>query len=346
MPPEPKRSIEELLKTSAEARRAAFGPEPEMPNPMRARLHEEIVRQNRVAEPATRPSWLARFWPQISVVTAMAVLLITGSLVWLKSNSGPGNGNLTLAMKESANQPKDAGSLLKSLPAVAPQIAKEETASSALADAAAAGGGLTKTEAKPSAEVTLAQAGVRRDEEAASLPSNEAFASAPAAAPAPMAAKSKSSLTNREQHFTQTARGQTLRNQANLRRTANVLDNFQVEQDGRQIRLVDADGSTYSGEITAVPAEPNAKLAARTRAMDATAQTQDGLYFRASGFNTSLQKRVTFEGNYIPVSPNEQKESAAPGQSSKAEPINARIVGTAQVVGEAPVAVDAVSVNP
>ena len=45
MPKKP--TIEELLEASAKARREAFGPAPQMPNPMRARLQEEIARKNR-----------------------------------------------------------------------------------------------------------------------------------------------------------------------------------------------------------------------------------------------------------------------------------------------------------
>ena len=44
MASEPKKPIEQMLEALAKARRAEFGDDAEMPNPMRARLHEEIVR--------------------------------------------------------------------------------------------------------------------------------------------------------------------------------------------------------------------------------------------------------------------------------------------------------------
>ena len=44
MPLEPKKPIDELLEASAKARRAAFGADPKMPNPMRTQLHHEISR--------------------------------------------------------------------------------------------------------------------------------------------------------------------------------------------------------------------------------------------------------------------------------------------------------------
>jgi len=47
---EPKKPIEELLEATARARRAQFGADPTMPNPMRAQLHHEIERLSRTPE--------------------------------------------------------------------------------------------------------------------------------------------------------------------------------------------------------------------------------------------------------------------------------------------------------
>ncbi|MGI9088767.1 MAG: hypothetical protein ACR2HH_13670 [Chthoniobacterales bacterium] len=321
MPPEPKQSIEELLRASAEKRRAEFGAEPRMPNPLRARLHEEIARTQSVVEPRPRGSWWARFWPQLSLATAVAAVLVAGSVVWMKSNDSR-HGNLQLAMGDAPNESRDAAVLLKSLPAAAPP------------ETTAAGAGLTS----PGKEIALAQTEARRED--------AGVAGRFASAPAPMA---KNALTNHPQQFSQSARGQTLRNRANLQRAVKVLDNFQLEQEGWEIRLVDADGSTYHGEIVAAPSSSaagvRAKTASRSFATEADVQTNNGLFFRASGFNSSLQKRVVFEGNYIPPPPNEQSKPAAPGQAKEEEPANARVVGTAQIAGEAPVAVDAIAVT-
>ena len=84
MASEPKRPIEELLEASAKARRAEFGTEAKMPNPMRAQLHAEIARRAHEPEPRERRSWLAMFWPQISVATALAAIVITGAALWLR----------------------------------------------------------------------------------------------------------------------------------------------------------------------------------------------------------------------------------------------------------------------
>ncbi len=50
---EPKKPIEDLLEATAKARRAQFGADPTMPNPMRAQLHHEIARMARGDELAT-----------------------------------------------------------------------------------------------------------------------------------------------------------------------------------------------------------------------------------------------------------------------------------------------------
>src|SRR5205085_10216447 len=97
MPPEPKNPIEELLEASARARRAEFGADPKMPNPMRAQLHEEIARRNRGGEP--RRSWFANFWPQLSLATAVAAALVVASVVWFRSETKITRADVQLAMQ-------------------------------------------------------------------------------------------------------------------------------------------------------------------------------------------------------------------------------------------------------
>src|SRR6476620_4691125 len=82
MPPEPRKPIEELLEASARARRAEFGADPKIPNPMRARLHDEIARMAREDEPQTPSRWMGMWWPRIAIGAAMAALVIGAPLVW------------------------------------------------------------------------------------------------------------------------------------------------------------------------------------------------------------------------------------------------------------------------
>src|SRR4051812_38555799 len=108
MPSEPKRPIEELLEASARARRAQFGAERKMPNPMRAQLHEEIARLDRVEESKPRRSWLAIFWPQISIATAVAAVLVTAAVLWTGNESSREGKDMQLAMSSPAGGTRDA----------------------------------------------------------------------------------------------------------------------------------------------------------------------------------------------------------------------------------------------
>ena len=84
MASEPKKPIEQMLEALAKARRAQFGDDPKMPNPMRARLHEEIARAGATGEEKveSRPSWLTMFWPRVTVAAALATLIVLVPAIW------------------------------------------------------------------------------------------------------------------------------------------------------------------------------------------------------------------------------------------------------------------------
>ena len=84
MPSEPKKPIEQMLEALAKARRAEFGDDPKMPNPMRARLHEEIARVGAAEEEnvESRPSWVTMFWPRVTVAAALATLIVLVPAIW------------------------------------------------------------------------------------------------------------------------------------------------------------------------------------------------------------------------------------------------------------------------
>jgi hypothetical protein len=180
-----------------------------------------------------------------------------------------------------------------------------------------------------------------------------------AAAPSVAQASSAGSLGTKQQ-FSQQSGIQSFRNNAQVSQSANVLSTFQVEQQGNEIRVVDADGSTYTGKIE--QSAKNAELDSRVTARRAVAkQTQSYAakavpknesaapqsYFRATGFNVSVKKAVVFEGNYAPP-PAQQPDTAIPNDRERSERKRdgARIVGTVRVNGEAPAEVDAVAEAP
>jgi hypothetical protein len=159
------------------------------------------------------------------------------------------------------------------------------------------------------------------------------------------------------QQFSQQSAVQSFRNNAQVSRAANVLNTFQVQQQGSDIRVLDADGSTYTGKIEQVAkgAEVDSRITARRDfakqtpkyAAKAVSENKSAIaqsYFRATGYNLSLQRTLVFEGNYAAPS-QQQPASATSNDRERAESSRdrARIVGTVRVNGEAPVEVDAIA---
>src|SRR5882762_1415665 len=99
MPPEPKKPIEELLEASARARRAEFDGDPKMPNPMRARLQDEVARMTRSRE--RKSSWFSLSWPRLAIGAAFACLLVGTTVIWWREHQGAEAG-APLAMAKTA----------------------------------------------------------------------------------------------------------------------------------------------------------------------------------------------------------------------------------------------------
>jgi len=94
--------------------------------------------------------------------------------------------------------------------------------------------------------------------------------------------------------------------------------------------VVDADGSTYSGEI--------ASVAAKDAKVNQIQNSSNAISFRALGSNNTLNKTVIFEGSYIaPNSPEQSKN-----QNANQQQVPARIIGVAKVHGGPEIEVDAV----
>jgi hypothetical protein len=99
MASEPKKPIEQMLEALAKARRAQFGGDPKMPNPLRARLHEEIARAGAAEDEKveSRTSWLTMFWPRVTVAAALATLIVlVPAILWNRTHPVAGSGNLAL----------------------------------------------------------------------------------------------------------------------------------------------------------------------------------------------------------------------------------------------------------
>jgi len=346
MPPEPKRPIEELLDASAQARRAEFGADPKMPNPMRARLHDEIARIAKENEPKTSAPWLGTWWPRIAIGAAMAALVVGAPVVWWHARQTTGDSfRLAMDQTEATKEMKrlETPSLpVQSTPQTQPELDKTLSGSTSATAAD-----------QHFAESSVGFAEIAKDSTAEALSGAK-----PLAAPSTSTAFAKNrqmETGNFRQQFSQNSANQTLRREAKLQQAADVLNNFQVEQDGLQIRVVDADGSTYTGKIERLAqsdarnlekqnyAAPSSRAALPKPARDADESANNEFYFHATGYNGSLKKSLVFEGNYVVVaSPQDKAHEAAASKSGEQMP--ARIVGTAKIHGEPPVRVDAVSI--
>ena len=392
MPSEPKKPIEQMLEALAKARRAQFGDDPKMPNPMRARLHEEIARAGAAEQEKgeSRPSWLTMFWPRVTVAAALATLIVlVPAILWNRSHPVAESGDLAL-------RDRTAGAADRQNPAAASEdtLAKAPAVSATKSTVNLADNSQIKIEpaATPAseAEASKSSTGIAQGRAATEFPSQVAkgfndkeitaakIQAAPAAAPAaspdskaksdtmagvapPVAQSSSAGSLGTKQQFSQQSAVQSFRNNAQVSRAANVLNTFQVQQQGSEIRVLDADGSTYTGKIEqlAKNAELDAGITARrdaakqTRRYAAKAAAREAesaapqLYFRATGFNVSLRKMLVFEGNYA-APPAQQPATATANARERSEQNRdrARIVGTVRVNGEAAVEVDAVAETP
>ena len=386
---EPKKPIEQMLEALAKARRAQFGNDPKMPNPMRVRLHEEIARvgseENEKSE--SRPSWLTMFWPRVTVAAALATLLVLVPAIWW-NQSHPVAESGGLAFRDRAAQ---ANYELNSAMPEKDPLAKLPAVSTPEPTVNLADNSQIKVEpARPSseAEVSSSTTHIAQGRAATELPSQETkgfdremasakIQAAPVAAPsaaadskakldtisaaAPVSQSSSGGSLATTQQFSQQSAVQSFRNNAQqVSRAANVLDTFQVQQEGNDIRVLDADGSAYTGKIEQVAksAELDSRMSSQRYAAKQTAkrtgqavsQSKSNIpqsYFHATGYNLSLKKTLVFEGNYA-APPPQQPTMDGSNDRQRAEQSSgkARIVGTVRVNGEAPVEVDAIADTP
>src|SRR5437762_12197108 len=116
-------------------------------------------------------------------------------------------------------------------------------------------------------------------------------------------------MTNFRQQFSKDAANQAFRSK--LKQTANILNEFQMEQNDHEIRLVDADGSTYSGKLEPLAQNDarsvynqkknyNAPSSRAAPTFDEKAQSANAVYsFLATGYIPSLKNSLFFEVIYI-----------------------------------------------
>src|SRR6266480_1173323 len=362
MPLEPKKPIEDILEATAKARRAQFGADPKMPNPMRAQLHHEIARVAQDEDSRRSEHWFRILWPRLAFTTAFALILVCISTLWWREHQTEGGETMKLAMQEPAGEAQPPEKVFEQGAAAAatagpatPTFADGNTAASRPAEAdedTDASGRFAEATTAPSTDGLVA--GGNKTDQPLLADKSLAAKEAKPAAPATGSLAQSQQMMNFRQQFSKDATNQAFRSK--LKQTANILNEFQVEQSDHEIRLVDADGSTYSGKLESLAQndarsiynqKKNAPFSKGARAFDEKAQSANAeYYFRATGYNTSLKKSLVFEGNYIaPLGVAQKKVAKAKTKSEERdEEASARITGVAKVHGESPVQIDAVAV--
>ena len=380
-----------MLEALAKARRAQFGDDLKMPNPMRARLHQEIARAGAAEDERveSRGSWLTMFWPRVTVAAALATLIVLVPAIWWnRSHPATQSGDIalrdrTIGAANGLNSALPAEDALANAPAASAteptmnladnRQLKVEPAAPPASEAEALASSTRVAQERDATEIPgqVTKGFIDKKIAAAKMqsvpvapPAADAASKAEsgkiAGAAAPVAHPSSARSVATTQQFSQQSVVQSFRNNVPVNRSANVLNTFQVQQQGSEIRVLDADGSTYTGNIeqlaknvqldSGITARHDAAKQARSYAAQAAVESESAAsqsYFRATGYNVSLKKRVVFEGNYA-APPAQLPAKATSKEKERAESSNerARIVGTVRVNGEAPLEVDAIADTP
>jgi hypothetical protein len=200
-------------------------------------------------------------------------------------------------------------------------------------------------------------------------------AAAPGAAPASVSAPPAAGLTVVTAEASRTRNLDQFYSLTQPAPARTVLASFQMEKSGQKLRIIDRDGSVYSGYLEPPKSRAQAPKAGVRSAAPATdgasgqttvsglAGLTRGYYFHVAGTNRSLKQRVVFTGNII-TEPNSslQKEltnafvagGLASGSSAQktvrefsAEAVSrARITGKAKIGNQDEIEINAVRTPP
>jgi hypothetical protein len=286
---EPNRTSEERLKALAKRRREEAG-EFELHPANRRRLQEAVASTFSSREPGLGlGNFFARFWPRLAFAAGAAGLVALLVLVLAPDRqsaeftiaSGPAREVAPAPeMPARPAQKEPADLLTESVPATLPELEGQppppEALRSALEDRAAEIAGVPRTQAAPPLRMETPR-------EPAVPAQPDMLLERADAADIPEVAR---------WHFVQKVALQPKQPQ--------VLSNFEMEFDGKRVRIVDADGSIYEG----APMPARGRLEPRDLAPQRSArplgsqspEVADPLLFRVSGTNRTLKQTLQFDG--------------------------------------------------
>jgi len=170
------------------------------------------------------------------------------------------------------------------------------------------------------------------------------------------------------QNFVQAqSRGQ-FKAAAKLPESTQVLAAFQVEQAGNQLRVIDNDGSTYTGgvelaagelfsntatdreEVKLLKTDGNGAARNITAKSASNAQAAQNYFFRVAGTNRTLNQQVVFSGNFLEAAQMETNrwQNVGTSQLQQSAPmlLNSTIFGRAQVGDQKEIQINAVPAAP
>ena len=337
MPNEPQHPLEEFLRTYARKRRERVGAPFELHPATRKLLQTQVARTfpQRAIRPALTLAWLKSIWPRLAFAGSIVVAAGLAAVLFVQFRPASKH-KLELAKQEAPPAitsdtreatprpgPKPPPPFEQPPPQVASTRTTPSPAATALTNPTAVPRYAFRNDpasttpkpikldpqpASPAGSVTETQT---RDLEA--VPSVDRLAGTTLRKTAPAA---QQELLN--QRFVQTA---PYRRNFNSPARPQILNSFQLEQNGPRIRIVDADGSVYQGAIEQPATQTSLRVdtlqvvgrataqskpaIAGTQAA-ATAQTQavgtptlENFAFTVSGTNRTLRRAVVFYGNYI-----------------------------------------------
>lgn len=358
----PQRPIEKLLRDYAEKRRKESGGPLEMRAATRRLLQGEVSRRFR--KPAAgRPSvWslLAQYWPRLAWSAGTVGLVVAGILLWpahsgrtpeiqLAQNrvSSPG------ARRELAERPEESAKVAAPAPLQQPSSDRSRLAlqidsvtNATLAQTFDTAAAPALKEAAPPSGAVLA--GAQASAMSLDAPSNQRYG---------LSAGQQEPL----QQFVALADNAGTNTALDKKFSTNpVLASFQFERLGRQVRIIDKDGSVYSGSFQTADSKPNSpgfagpagapadRLAARSAVPSpATGKDTGSYFFRVAGTNLTSNEQVIFSGSLLPAMPPRagQALGAASGLAPAAALSNAVLLSPARITGKAVVGQSEIEIN-
>ena len=352
MAEEPNKRMDEGLRAYADKRRQEAGGAMELHPATRQMLQAEVAR---TYKQAARASWLQRvvmFWPRIAfgaacvAITLTLVLLLQPreQMMEMAQATPPPGGfarDARLADKEAAERiaPDGYADARAPAPSIAPampgksldQLAKNE-----------ADGLKAKSEVEVEARKDAAAVKLMREESFVKEAARQSYDN--------LAAASRARYIQQKQDVQLGAK---------LANVQAVLNSFELEQRGNEIKITDEDGSIYVGNV--ISQDEAKKRSFRAQTAPQRAQTgvagpaEQPVLFFAFGTNVSLKQEVSIEGNILQLTTNVINPPAQmPATRTLNEPQNRRggavpqqtIQGRAKVGANQEVFINAVPSQP